>query len=91
MNSTIQASTGISSLRAFLIALTIVACGGSLSVAVCAWINHFWWTWTGAYAWNSFPMRSFAIEASGFAGCVCLASAVIWAAALFWERKAQRI
>jgi hypothetical protein len=90
MNGTFQAGTGISNLRAFLIALTVVACGGSLSVAAYAWLTHFWWTWTGAYAGNSFPMGAFAVDASRVAGYVCLASAVIWAAVLLWDRNLSR-
>jgi hypothetical protein len=89
MNSTTQTNAGISNLRAFLIAVTIVACGGSLSVAACAWINHFWWMWTGAYHHNSFPMGAFAKEASGYALCICLASGLIWGVALLWERRGR--
>ncbi|HEX3127562.1 MAG TPA: hypothetical protein VH394_09535 [Thermoanaerobaculia bacterium] len=94
MNGTGQAaSKGISTFRAFLIAVTVVACGGSLFVAGYAWLTHFWWLWTDAYGGNSFPMGAFAVEASRFAGYVCLASTVIWAAILLWDRKgkAQRI
>jgi hypothetical protein len=89
MTDTLQARTGISNWRAFFLAATIVACGGSLSVAAYAWLTHFWWTWTGAYAGNSFPMGAFAVDASRFAGCVCLAAAVIWTVVLVWERKGR--
>lgn len=39
MNGTLQAGTGISNWRAFFLAVTIVACGGSLSVAAYAWFT----------------------------------------------------
>ena len=87
MTRTIQASHGISTLRAFFISLTVVVCGGSLFVAAYAWLTHFWWSWTGAYAWNSFPMGAFAVDASRFAGSVCLVAAAIWAVVLIWEGK----
>lgn len=89
VNSTLQTVSGITNLRAFLIAVTVVACGGSLSVAAYAWLTHFWWMWTGAYAGNSFPMGAFAVGASRFAGYVCLVGAVIWTGVLGWERGSR--
>lgn len=85
MSAIVQTGKGISNLRAFLIAVTVAACGGSLFVAAYAWATHFWWTWTGAY--GSFPMRAFAVDASRFAGGVCLVGAVFWSVALGWERR----
>lgn len=70
-----------------LLSLTAAACVSSLCVAAYAWHTHFQWLRTGAYSHNSFPMGAFAVDASWFAGCVCLGSAVLWAIVLVRDRK----
>lgn len=69
------------------IAFCVVVCVAPTSLAVYAWVTHFVWLRSGAYARNSFPMGAFAREMTWMsAGCV-LAVAIAWSIAVWWLRR----
>lgn len=69
------------------IALSVVICVVPTSLAVHAWVTHFAWLRSGAYARNSFPMGAFAREMTWVsAGCI-LAVGIAWFIAACWARR----
>jgi hypothetical protein len=74
-------------LKPCAVALSAVACIAPAALAIYAWVTHFAWLRSGAYARNSFPMGAFALEMTWLsAGCVLLV-AVAWCIAVLWRRR----
>ena len=71
------------------LAASFLFCAVPAGVAVYAWVTHWHWQHTGAYARNSFPMNKLASDATSVAiGCVAV-TVCVWVAWTITIRKRQ--
>ena len=71
----------------YTLVISFLFCAIPTGVAVYAWMTHWEWQRTGAYAGNSFPMNKFASDATWVAGVCFVITVCSWGVWAVFSRK----
>ena len=69
------------------VTVSFLACAGPAGVAAYAWVTHWHWQRTGAYARNSFPMHKFASDATWVTIACVTTTTCCWGVWALMNRK----